>query len=65
MILLNNIIKLSKFIVLKEDDLKRLISILATNNDDSRVTLECELPDSFKTYQSCCSKIPIKHEFRN
>jgi hypothetical protein len=76
MILLNNIIELSKYIILKEDDLKKLIAILVTDSDDSRISLECELPDSFKTCQPCCSKIPIykkitsividnKHEFRN
>jgi hypothetical protein len=76
MILLNNIIELSKYFVLKEDNLKKLIAILVTENDDSRITLEYELPNSFKTCQPCCSKIPIykkitsividnKHEFRN
>jgi hypothetical protein len=38
-ILLNNIIELSKHIVLKEDDLKKLIAILVTENNDSRITL--------------------------
>jgi hypothetical protein len=76
MILLNNIIELSKYIVLKEDDLKKLITILVTESDDLRITPECKLPDSFKTSQPCCSKISIykkitsividnKHEFRN
>jgi hypothetical protein len=75
MILLNIVIELSKYTVLKEDDLKKLIAILVTENDDSRITLECELPDSFKTFHTL-SKIPIykkitsiiidnKHEFRN
>jgi hypothetical protein len=43
MILLNNIIELSKYIVLKEVDLKKLIAILVTESDESKITLECEL----------------------
>jgi hypothetical protein len=30
---------------LKEDDLKKLIAILVTESDESRITVECELAD--------------------
>jgi hypothetical protein len=61
---------------LKEDNLKKLIGILVTESDDSRIILECQFSNLFKNCQFCCSKIPIckkiisivinnKHEFRN
>jgi hypothetical protein len=73
-ILLNNLIELSKYLIMKEDDLKHLIAILVCDNDTNRITMDYELPSHLK----CCSKcesIPIykkitsiiidkKHDFK-
>jgi hypothetical protein len=55
-VLANNILEISKYIVMKENDLKKLIAILVTDDDVSRILVECDLPDSCK----CCKfGIPI------
>jgi hypothetical protein len=56
-ILCNNIIETSKRIIMKEKDLKKLISILVTNSDESRILIESEIPDHFKC--CCLDKLPI------
>jgi hypothetical protein len=72
--LINNLIELSKKIILKEKDLKKLISLLITDGDDSKILIEYELPDKLKTC-SFCEHVPIykkilsiiidnKYEFR-
>jgi hypothetical protein len=43
MILLNNIIELSKYIVLKEGYLKKLIAILVTESDYSRISFYTQI----------------------
>jgi hypothetical protein len=45
LILLNNILEVSKYIVFREEDLIKLISILVTDCDVSRIKIEHELPD--------------------
>jgi hypothetical protein len=56
-ILCNNVIETSKRIIMKEIDLKKLIAILITDNNESRITIESEIPDHFKC---CCLKeLPI------
>jgi hypothetical protein len=54
LILLEN----SKHIVFKEEDIIKLISIVVTDGDVSRIKIETELPDHFKAC-SCCTKLPI------
>jgi hypothetical protein len=58
LILLNNILELSKHIVFREEDLIKLISILVTDCNISRIKIDHEIPDAFKTC-GCCGKIPI------
>jgi hypothetical protein len=58
LILLNNLLEISKHIVLKEEDIMKLISILVTDGDVSRIKIDYELPDQFKTC-GCCSKLPV------
>jgi hypothetical protein len=58
LILINNVIELSKQIVMKEEDLKKLIAILVTDDDVSRILINSELPSQFKCCNSC-SSIPI------
>jgi hypothetical protein len=57
-ILLNNLLEISKYIVLKEEDIMKLIFILVTDSDVSRIKIDYELPDQFKIC-SCCSKLPV------
>jgi hypothetical protein len=56
-VLANNILEISKFIVMKEEDLIKLIAILVTDDDISRILVMTDLPDSFKCCP--CSSIPI------
>jgi hypothetical protein len=58
LILFNNLLEISKYIVLKEEDIIKLISILVTDGDVSRIKIDYELPDQFKAC-GCCSKLPI------
>jgi hypothetical protein len=58
LILLNNILEVSKHIVFREEDLIKLISILVTYCDINRIRIDHELPDVFKTCW-CCGKLPI------
>jgi hypothetical protein len=51
LILLNNLLQISKHIVFKEEDIIKLISILVTNGDVSRIKIDSELSDYFKTVQ--------------
>jgi hypothetical protein len=57
-ILLNNLLEISKHIVFKEEDIIKLISILVTDNDVSRIKIDYELPDQFKVC-GCCTKLPV------
>jgi hypothetical protein len=57
-ILLNNLLEISKYIVLKEEDITKLISILVTDCDVSRIKIDTELPDQFKAC-GCCTKLPV------
>jgi hypothetical protein len=72
--LINNLIELSSKIILKEKDLKKLLSLLITDGDESKIIINYELPDKFKSC-TCCEHVPIyrkilaiiidnKHEFR-
>jgi hypothetical protein len=58
LILLNNLLEIFKHIVFKEEDIIKLISILVTDGDVSRIKIDYELPDQFKAC-GCCSKLPI------
>jgi hypothetical protein len=58
LILLNNLLEISKHIVLKEEDITKLISILVTDGDVSRIKIDTELPDQFKAC-GCFSKLPM------
>jgi hypothetical protein len=49
LILLNNILEVSKHIVFREEDLIKLISILVTDCDISRIRIDHELPDLYKS----------------
>jgi hypothetical protein len=73
-ILLNNLLELSKKIILKEKDLRKLIALLIADGDESKIVIEYELPEKLKSC-SCCEHAPIyrkilsiiidnKHEFR-
>jgi hypothetical protein len=57
-ILFNNLIELSKYIVLKLDDLRKLIAILLTDGDINRIMVESELPKTFNCCP-CADKLPI------
>jgi hypothetical protein len=57
LILLNNILEVSKHIVFKEEDLINVFSILVTNCDINRIRIDNEMPDAFKTC-GCCAKLP-------
>jgi hypothetical protein len=57
-ILLNNLLEISKYIVFKEEDIIKLISILVTDGDVFRIKIDYELPDQFKIC-SCCTKLPV------
>jgi hypothetical protein len=48
LILSNNLLEISKYIVLKEEDIIKLVSILVTDGDVSRIKIDYELPDHFK-----------------
>jgi hypothetical protein len=59
-ILANNIIELSPNIVLKIDDLKKLIVILVCDNDDSRVNITTSIASiACCKFLSCCAKLPL------
>jgi hypothetical protein len=58
LILLNSLQEVSKHIVLKEEDIIKLISILVTDDDVSRIKIDYELPVQFKAC-GCCSKLPV------
>jgi hypothetical protein len=58
LILLNNLLEISKYIVFEEEDIIKLISILVTDGDISRIKIDNELQDHFKAC-GCCSKLPI------
>jgi hypothetical protein len=58
LILLNNILELSKNVVFNEEDLTKFIYILVTNCDISRIRIDHDIPDAFKTC-GCCEKLPI------
>jgi hypothetical protein len=59
-ILANNIIEISKHIVLKIEDLIRLISILVCNEDEKRIHITTSLPDIIGCkLPSCCAKLPL------
>jgi hypothetical protein len=45
---LNNLLEISKFIVLKEEDIIKLISIFVAVGDVSKIKIDYELPDQFK-----------------
>jgi hypothetical protein len=54
LIFFNNLLEVSKHIVFKKEDLIKLISILTTKSDISKIKIEYEFPDHFKAC-SCCS----------
>jgi ribosomal protein S26 len=56
--LINNLIELSKKIILKEKDLKKLISLLITDGDETKIIIEYELPEKLKSC-SFCEHVPI------
>jgi hypothetical protein len=58
LILLNNILEVFMHMVFKVEDLIKLISILLTDCDISRIRIDQELPDVYKTCW-CCAKLPI------
>jgi hypothetical protein len=58
LILLNNLLEVSKHIIFKEEDIIKLISIFVTDGDVSIIKIDYELPDNFKVC-SCCTKLPI------
>jgi hypothetical protein len=58
LILFNNLLEISKHIVFKEEDNIKLVSILVTDGDVSRIKIDYELPDQFKAC-GCFSKLPI------
>jgi hypothetical protein len=58
LILLNNILEVSKHIVFREEDLIKLISILVTDCDISRIKIDHEITNTFNTCE-CCAKLPI------
>jgi hypothetical protein len=58
LILFNNLLEVFKHIVFKEEDIIKLISILVTDGDVSRIKIDYELPDQFKAC-GCCSKLPV------
>jgi hypothetical protein len=53
LILFNNLLEISKHIVFKEEDITKLIFILVTDGDISRIKIDYELPDQFKAC-GCC-----------
>jgi hypothetical protein len=53
LILLNDILEVFKHIVFREEDLIKLISILITDCDISRIRLNHEIPDAFNTCGYC------------
>jgi hypothetical protein len=58
LILLNYILEVSKHIVFREENLINLISILVTDCEISRIKIDHEMADVFKTY-GCCAKLPF------
>jgi hypothetical protein len=58
LILLNNLLEISKHIVFKKEDIIKLISILVTDGDVSRIKIDYELPDHFK---ACCLLFKITY----
>jgi hypothetical protein len=58
LILLNNILELSKLIMFREEELIKLIFILVTDCEISRIRIDHELVGMFKICW-CCGKIPI------
>jgi hypothetical protein len=59
-ILANNIIEISPNLVLKVEDLKKLIAILVCDNDENRVNITTT-PLQFGgcRFLSCCAKLPL------
>jgi hypothetical protein len=53
-VLMNNIAEFSKKIVFKEEHLKKLIAILVTENDETRIHIEYDVPEKIcKCCQPC------------
>jgi hypothetical protein len=53
-VLVNNIVEFSKKIVMREAHLRKLIAILCTDADDSRILIDYDVPDKVS---SCCKPI--------
>lgn len=59
-ILANNIIEISPNIVLKVDDLKKLIAILVCDSDESRINITTSVATIVGCkFLSCCAKLPL------
>jgi hypothetical protein len=56
--LINNLLELSRKIILKEKDLKKLLALLITDGDESKIAIDYELPEKLKSC-SCCEHIPV------
>jgi hypothetical protein len=53
-VLVNNIVEFSKKIVMREAHLRKLIAILCTDADDSRILIHYDVPDKVS---SCCKPV--------
>jgi hypothetical protein len=64
-VLLQNIIEFSKKIVMKEADLKKLIAILVTDGDSSRINIEYDIPEKLSKCCVPCTKNLIYQEIKS